>query len=93
MLNTKVDYEGFQNTSFVDRSPLVSSSSSNNFTPAGSNSATKSSSNNSNRGDDGFQDSNAAEQEEDQFEFDASEIGGVIYENYEEYTGQPSQPS
>lgn len=36
------------------------------------------------RGDDGFSKSN---NEADEFEFDASEIGGAVYDNFEEYTG------
>lgn len=75
MMNSKVDLEGFTNTSFVDRSPFVANSD-----PSTS-ADFKSTNRNTGQSDDSYQ------TQAEEFEFDASEIGGVIYDNFEEYTG------
>ena len=71
LLNTKVDYEGFTSTNFVDRAPLVSGGNQHRNLSAGAT--------------DGFmQPDQAAHQT---FDFDSSEVCGFGYDDFEEYTG------
>ena len=73
MMNTKVDYEGFQNTAMVDRAPLISNGQINNNKFANS---------------DEFMEAQRFAQAPETFDFDASEVGQVpSFGDFEEYSG------